>query len=348
MNKIDKEIWVFLSHSNKDYDKVRVVRNLLEEQNFRPIMFFLCCLEDDEEINDLIKREIDSRTRFILCDSENARQSNWVQKELEYIKSKERSYQTIDLSKSKEEIAKELKSYRSSTEIFISYKSENRLIAEELHTRLNKYDFFAFISSKDLQPERNYSEQIKYNIEQATSLKSKGLFVALINNNTFNSLFSKAEIDYAIKLGGSKKVLVVLLEPNIQGADYLKFMDCHHIDVSGSSSKVDSIIDAILRRALDVGSLLALARDFRQGLNRLQDIHEAELCWNIYEEKANLSINPYAEVSLAKEYEAGLAVEKDLYKALELYTGAVTNGLKQYIKDCDRVRNLIKKEEEKY
>lgn len=70
---MDKEIWVFLSHSNKDYDKVRVVRNLLEDQKFRPIMFFLCCLEDNEEINDLIKREIDSRTRFILCDSENAR-----------------------------------------------------------------------------------------------------------------------------------------------------------------------------------------------------------------------------------------------------------------------------------
>lgn len=114
-------------------------------------MFFLCCLEDNEEINDLIKREIDGKTRFILCDSENVRQSNWVQKELEYIKSKNRIYQTIDLSKSEEEISKELKFYRSSAEIFISYRREDRFIAEELHTRLNKYDFFAFIDSKDLR-----------------------------------------------------------------------------------------------------------------------------------------------------------------------------------------------------
>lgn len=74
----NKEIWIFLSHSNVDYDKVRKVRNMLEEQGLRPIMFFLKCLNDDDEIDDLIKREIDCRTRFILCDSPNARCSTWV------------------------------------------------------------------------------------------------------------------------------------------------------------------------------------------------------------------------------------------------------------------------------
>lgn len=36
----NNEIWVFLSHSNKDYEKVRIVRNILEEHGFRPLMFF--------------------------------------------------------------------------------------------------------------------------------------------------------------------------------------------------------------------------------------------------------------------------------------------------------------------
>lgn len=87
MEKSDNEIWVFLSHSNKDYEKVKSVRDKLERDDFRPIMFFLKCLEDNDEIDDLIKREIDVRTRFILCDSENARKSDWVQKEIEYIES---------------------------------------------------------------------------------------------------------------------------------------------------------------------------------------------------------------------------------------------------------------------
>lgn len=39
--------WIFLSHSNKDFDKVRCVRNALEEREFRPLMFFLKCVDDD-------------------------------------------------------------------------------------------------------------------------------------------------------------------------------------------------------------------------------------------------------------------------------------------------------------
>ena len=32
----DNEVWVFLSHSNKDYEKVRQVRNMLEQESLRP------------------------------------------------------------------------------------------------------------------------------------------------------------------------------------------------------------------------------------------------------------------------------------------------------------------------
>ena len=82
-----KNIWVFLSHSSKDYDKVCLVRNELEKYNFRPLMFFLKCLDDDKynkEVENLIFREIDSRSRFILCNSSNAQNSEWVKKEVEY------------------------------------------------------------------------------------------------------------------------------------------------------------------------------------------------------------------------------------------------------------------------
>ena len=109
----NEDIWVFLSHSNKDYEKVRIVRNLLEDQHFRPIMFFLCCMEDHkEELDELIKKEIDSRTRFILCDSENARNSHYVRMEVDYIKKKQRTFQAIDISKPEEEIAKELLNFK--------------------------------------------------------------------------------------------------------------------------------------------------------------------------------------------------------------------------------------------
>ena len=48
-----KEIWIFLSHSSEDFNKVRKIRNYLEEKSYRPLMFYLKCLESDEEIYDL-------------------------------------------------------------------------------------------------------------------------------------------------------------------------------------------------------------------------------------------------------------------------------------------------------
>ena len=89
--------WVFLSHSNKDFDKLVPVRNELEKRGYRPLLFFLKCLEDENEISDLIKREIDARERFILCESHNARDSKWVQKEVDYIRATGRPYEVIDL-----------------------------------------------------------------------------------------------------------------------------------------------------------------------------------------------------------------------------------------------------------
>ena len=78
---------IFLSHSTIDYKQVRKLRNALEEEDFRPLMFHLKCLEesDDNEIFDLLKREIDAREWFILCKSPHAESSKWVQKEMEYV-----------------------------------------------------------------------------------------------------------------------------------------------------------------------------------------------------------------------------------------------------------------------
>ena len=78
---------IFLSHSHKDLEKVRKLREILESLDYEPLIFFLKCLDDsNEELEDFIKREIDARNLFIYCKSKNAEDSIWVQKELEYIR----------------------------------------------------------------------------------------------------------------------------------------------------------------------------------------------------------------------------------------------------------------------
>ena len=82
----DQGAWIFVSHSHRDLSKVRQVRDLLEARGHNALLFFLKSLGDDDEIDDLIRREIEARTWFILCESDNARTSTWVKRELQIIK----------------------------------------------------------------------------------------------------------------------------------------------------------------------------------------------------------------------------------------------------------------------
>lgn len=63
--------YIFISHSHKDIEKVRQIRNDMENAGFDPLCFFLKCLTDEDEIEGLIKREIDSRELFVYIDSPN-------------------------------------------------------------------------------------------------------------------------------------------------------------------------------------------------------------------------------------------------------------------------------------
>lgn len=81
-------ITIFLSHSSKDIEKVKKIRDILELLGFKPLIFYLKCLDDDcETLNELLKREIEARNLFLYCRSKASEKSKWVQEELNYIKS---------------------------------------------------------------------------------------------------------------------------------------------------------------------------------------------------------------------------------------------------------------------
>ncbi|MBQ4428367.1 MAG: toll/interleukin-1 receptor domain-containing protein [Clostridia bacterium] len=95
----NEKLSVFLSHSHKDVEKVRRIRDVLETLDCEPIIFFLKCLDDDNpNLEDFIKQEIAARNVFLYCKSKNSEESIWVQKEIEYIKSLDKSrLYTVDL-----------------------------------------------------------------------------------------------------------------------------------------------------------------------------------------------------------------------------------------------------------
>lgn len=94
-------VWIFVSHSNLDFKKVRQVRGALEEEGHKPLLFFLKCLNNnDQRLPQLIMDEIKARTWFILCDSDNAMKSPWVQEEVRIVTTTkpETTYVRIDLT----------------------------------------------------------------------------------------------------------------------------------------------------------------------------------------------------------------------------------------------------------
>lgn len=138
--------YVFLSHSHHDYDKVCRLRNLLEAEGFKPLMFFLKAFERSEfepMLKPILQEEIDQRQRFILCRSENSKKSDWVRFEEDYIKSKQRPYEIVDLDASEDIQIESIKNYRRRTIVFVSYPvcSWTLMPIDDLRQKLNNLGF---------------------------------------------------------------------------------------------------------------------------------------------------------------------------------------------------------------
>ena len=281
MTDNNNEIWVFLSHSNKDYEKVRQVRNLLEEQSLRPLMFFLHCLNDDDEIDSLIKREIDCRTRFILCDSENARRSHWVQKEVEYIKSQNRICETIDLSKSIDEILSDLQDFINKTRIFISYNREEYQLADMVYNRLSLYDFSVYIDRAwdfSNSYHQNYKDALAF-LEDSV-VKTNGYVVAIMNERILNpNSGSRYELTKAIRdnrsLGknapniipfASQEALVDLIEKD-ESLSPLSMCHIQKLNGTDIEQKSNEILKRVLTQLMTPGSIKVLAENFSRDRN---------------------------------------------------------------------------------
>lgn len=255
---IEEGFWVFVSHSTKDFERVRLVRNALEDSGFRPILFYLKCLENEDEVNDLLKREIDARKRFILCDSLNAQTSKFVQSEVEYIRSKNRMYEIIDLSQIdmggqdvEKDVLELIRPFRRRTNVFLCYAHEDGYLAKLIKDELTLQGFKTDdISSLDSQSAFGYlgglekwTETIR---QQVISTLSNGYFLYLIGSS--QSFFIQEEIYYAFEYA-SNMILPVII--NSLGYDKKPTVlnDKNFVDVSkivSDEEKAKAIVDALI------------------------------------------------------------------------------------------------------
>ena len=192
-------IWVFLSHSHHDYEKVRKVRNLLETEGFRPLMFFLKCLEKEkynELTKTLIKEEIDSRQRFILCQSNNAKESDWVKFEANHIKEKHRPYEVVNLDWPDSKIEKALRTFKERSTVFLSYPWRLVDLARATDEELKLWDYRTYFDKEDMFNGVIYENFIHKQIARAAN---DGYVLVFIDDIFNKESFQYREIVYAME-----------------------------------------------------------------------------------------------------------------------------------------------------
>lgn len=304
MQTTQKEIWTFLSHSNKDYEKVRQVRNMLEEQGLRPLMFFLHCLNDDDEIDELIKREIDCRTRFILCDTDESRKSAWVQREVEYIKSKDRNFDVIDLTVSDEDIFKQIEQIKKQATIFISYNREELLLAEQVYHRLCKYDFDVRFDAYALRSGGDFVAENMLSIDMACK---KGTVVALLRDRVLSdSSFVRTELATALDYDESQFVHSIVpfyLDEGLQeciGKDQLlhKLLNYKAIDLTiySQEQRVDIVVNEVLKKHYKPGTILYYSELFGNKDEINYDLEESIKLKKLHEDIMKKKISFWSKI----------------------------------------------------
>ena len=246
--------YVFLSHSHLDFDKVCRLRNLLESEGFKPLMFFLKAFESptfEPMLKPILIEEIDKRELFILCRSENSEKSDWVKFEEDHIKSKHVPYAVIDLKKDLNAQIETIKLYRrrTSRKIFISYPRTIFPFVQVLNDALQANWFETWVDYKDIENGELFKKQITSAIDKAAE---EGYVLYLIDCDHFGD-FQMKELRYALE----KSALVIpVIVSGKEIPHTLMFMlgTRHFIDVRDLSKEeqIAKIIDTLIDHNLSL------------------------------------------------------------------------------------------------
>jgi hypothetical protein len=207
--------WIFLSHSHKDIQNVRKIRNELEEYGHNPLLFYLKCLNDDPETFDLIKREIDVRNWFLLCNSINSKESKWVQKEVNYIKNlPEKYYVELDLNSPWDEQQKIIENLAKKVTIYIAYnRIDSFLVAKQIAEKLREFDYKVIFDIDTVTPATRWDEIIENAIIDATN---NGFVLALLSPRALRheSIF-RDELLFALNIQSPSRnnIIPIIVQP---------------------------------------------------------------------------------------------------------------------------------------
>ncbi len=235
--------YIFLSHSHNDIEKVRRIRNALESNGFEPLCFYLKCLDDDSEIEDLIKREIDAREWFVFVNSENSRSSKWVTLEREYItKTDKKKIITVDIDDD-EAVENAVYKIVHNLRIFISYAAADSKLARRIKEKLEEKDYLVFFPPDSIPWGVPYSSIISNAIYEASS---DGCVLMLITPDSVKSEHVLNELYLAFKNYGN---IISIVVGDVELSDEFKFClsrnQSYRLSQCPTDEELDVMVDMI-------------------------------------------------------------------------------------------------------
>jgi hypothetical protein len=285
-------------------------------------MFYLKCLDDNSEIDNLIKREIDCRAYFILCDSENSRLSKWVQEEENYIRSNRRIYEIIDIESSIVQIEQAISRFEHRYSAFISCSSVNSHISHYIKDVLEANGYTTFFDLMDISLGTSFDKVIEKAI---TKHSNEGFVVILLDQYYLNSRFCISELQIALgeRKTNTSSILLVSLDgtrPNeiIELKDNpVRWIDATNCSVEQIAKKVVSFFNFYNTSYRKVYNLC-------WDLSRLnyKDIKEEQ---KIPYPLPN-NIEKSEKTKIACRYILGLGVATDIDYAISLFRDAAKQG----------------------
>lgn len=251
--------WVFLSHSSKDYESVKLVRNYLEDNGFSALMFYLKCLENrdnDKSVQDIIKSEIEARNIFVLCNSENAKSSYWVRKEFHYVKTlKNKIIKEIDMETFKYRKATALSvldTLINNATLYFIYHSENKEIVTKIYDFLNSKGFKILKNYSNTTSNTNNkkSENFASAIEEASE---QGTILIFLSEKVLHSRWFWTEKEIALETSNKKFIIPIILD-DVKIDEFPAFKNSKYTLTLNSNfneeyylSKIENMINNVLK-----------------------------------------------------------------------------------------------------
>lgn len=253
--------WIFVSHSNKDIEKIREIRNELEGRGHNPVLFFLKCMEnteaDDQLLWQLIEREIKAREWFILCDSPNARSSGAVMREMELVKSMVREgkvIETIDLSQDLQTELYKLVRLSKRATVFLSYAHSDLDMATRIGDVLRKHDYCVWTEGQ-LESGAVWAEEIDRVIDEAVAVQH-GFVLLLLSEASLQSRFCRHETLRALErvaVSGRSNVVPVVVNQFDRSALPLELrpIQCFDLTTGPFDERVEALIRSLKTREME-------------------------------------------------------------------------------------------------